>query len=108
MGLNNVDVSCIGIQVLRDPLPMLSHVGYGEMVAERDGEGKKRRGGRGVGALLYSQQHVPSQNGQFHRTFFVSKGPSQFVHFPLFLPFNCYLHSSSIDLAGTDLSLIHI
>lgn len=66
-------------------------------------EEEERR--KGSGCPLYPQQHVPSQNGQFHRTFPVRNvtcRPSQFIHFPLFLPFNCYLRSSSIDLATMD------
>ncbi|KAJ5529478.1 hypothetical protein N7527_002871 [Penicillium freii] len=44
--------------VVGDPPPTLSHGGYGEMVVERVGERKKRRGGWGVSALLYSQAHA--------------------------------------------------
>ena len=39
-------------------LRLLSRGGYGEMAVERVGERKKRRGGRGVGVLLYPQEHA--------------------------------------------------
>ena len=54
MGLNNVDVSCIGTRFATGPSTCTVSWGYGEMVVKRVG------GEELVNGLLYPQQHVPS------------------------------------------------